>query len=133
MWYQGKELFASTEWAFSVMADRTQSRRGGGSPAGSEPHRCGLSSQVRARQCGPSSCSSSRCSRRGKQTVRALTQLHYSLLPAVLSTQPPPPPPPPLLHRLHPPYFLLHPLLSNTCPQPNLPNALFREHWCNRQ
>lgn len=92
-----EEVVAKSEWAFSVTADRTQSRRGR-SPAGSEPHRCGLSSQVRARQCGPSSCSSSEsqhCSRGGRQTVRALTQLPFSLLYRLL--RPP--------HRLYPPIF----------------------------
>lgn len=50
-----------------------------------------------------------------------------ALLRAVLTAQAPP------THRPDPPCFPLHPLLSNTCPQPNLPNALLSEHWCNGQ
>ena len=83
-----------------MTADRTQSGGGGRSPAGSELHRCSLSSQVRARQCGPSPqlllLSLGTVVGRGRRIVRALTQLPYSLL------YPP-----------DPPCFPLHPLLSN--------------------
>lgn len=122
----GEEVVASSEWAFSVTADRTQSRGGGE-----------ISCWVRAASMRSVITGQSTSMRTLLLLLLRVSPLQSerqadcqgfdttALLPAALTAQPP--------ASSIPPYLLLQPLLSNTCPQPNLPNALLSEHWCNGQ